>query len=63
MIGEIIMSGLGLIVYPFKEPVLGFIDFFPIFFFVFLVGSNIGEGDGTPLQYSCLENPMDGGAW
>ena len=23
----------------------------------------IGEGDGTPLQYSCLENPMDRGAW
>ena len=23
----------------------------------------IGEGDGTPLQYSCLANPMDGGAW
>ena len=23
----------------------------------------IGEGDGTPLQYSCLENPMDGEAW
>ena len=22
-----------------------------------------GESDGTPLQYSCLENPMDGGAW
>ena len=22
-----------------------------------------GEGDGTQLQYSCLENPMDGGAW
>ena len=22
-----------------------------------------GEGDGTPLQYSCLENPMEGGAW
>ena len=21
------------------------------------------EGDGTPLQYSCLENPIDGGAW
>ena len=21
------------------------------------------EGDGTPLPYSCLENPMDGGAW
>ena len=24
---------------------------------------DIGEGNGTPLQYSCLENPMDGGAW
>ena len=24
---------------------------------------NYGEGNGTPLQYSCLENPMDGGAW
>ena len=23
----------------------------------------IGEGIGTPLQYSCLENLMDGGAW
>ena len=23
----------------------------------------IGELNGTPLQYSCLENPMDGGAW
>ena len=22
-----------------------------------------GEGNGTPLRYSCLENPMDGGAW
>ena len=22
-----------------------------------------GEGNGTPLQYCCLENPMDGGAW
>ena len=23
----------------------------------------VGEGNGTPLQYSCLENPVDGGAW
>ena len=23
----------------------------------------LGEGDGTPLQYSCLGNPMDGGVW
>ena len=25
--------------------------------------SHVREGNGTPLQYSCLENPMDGGAW
>ena len=25
--------------------------------------SKVGEGNGTPLQYSCLKNPMDGGAW
>ena len=25
--------------------------------------SIFGEGSGNPLQYSCLENPMDGGAW
>ena len=24
---------------------------------------SVGEGNGTPLQYSCLENPMDGEAW
>ena len=26
-------------------------------------GRSPGEGNGTPLQYSCLENPIDGGAW
>ena len=26
-------------------------------------GRSSGEGNGNPLQYSCLENPMDGGAW
>ena len=25
--------------------------------------NELGEGNGTPLQYSCLENPLDGGAW
>ena len=24
---------------------------------------SFGEGNGSPLQYSCLENPMNGGAW
>ena len=27
------------------------------------LGIYLGEGNGTPLQYSCLENPMDRGAW
>ena len=27
------------------------------------LGRSPGEGNGSPLQYSCLENPMDGGAW
>ena len=27
------------------------------------LGGLLREGDGTPLQYSCLENPRDGGAW
>ena len=26
-------------------------------------GRSPGEGNGHPLQYSCLENPMDGGVW
>ena len=32
-------------------------------FFNMLSRLVIREGNGTPLQYSCLENPMDGGAW
>ena len=28
-----------------------------------ILEDHVGEGNGTPLQYSCLENPMDGGAW
>ena len=27
------------------------------------LGRSLGEGNGNPLQHSCLENPMDGGAW
>ena len=27
------------------------------------LGRSTGEGNGNPLKYSCLENPMDGGAW
>jgi len=32
-------------------------------FVCLLVNEWVGEGNGTPLQYSCLENPMDRGAW
>ena len=32
-------------------------------FYLDVISNLIGEGNGTPLQYSCLENPMDGGAW
>ena len=39
----------------------------PLFFLVKLLlnGAMCGnsEGNGTPLQYTCLENPMDGGVW
>ena len=33
---------------------------------LFIIGdwnAKVGEGNGAPLQYSCLETPMDGGAW
>ena len=32
-------------------------------FLIYGTLGSFGEGNGTPLQYSCLENPMDGGAW
>ena len=35
----------------------------PRYVFYVQVYMKIGEGSGTPRQYSCLENPMDGGAW
>ena len=36
-----------------------YLVFFVFLFFFFFYG----EGNGTPLQYSCLENPRDGEAW
>ena len=33
------------------------------FTFYFPALEKAGEGNGNPLQYSCLENPMDAGAW
>ena len=37
-----------------------------LYLIIFVLGlyySQLGEGNGTPLQYPCLENPIDGGAW
>ena len=34
-----------------------------MFFLKLCTNDYIGEGNGNPLQYSCLENPMDRGAW
>ena len=33
------------------------------YLYMFISVQSFGEGNGTPLQYSCLENPMDVGAW
>ena len=35
----------------------------PMIPYVFMKMTSVTYGDGTPLQCSCLENPMDGGAW
>ena len=35
----------------------------PIYNLLVKIAYNSGEGNGTPLQYSCLENPRDRGAW
>ena len=40
--------------------------FFHSYFYKYIfpsVGYSCGEGNGTLLQYSCLDNPMEGGAW
>ena len=40
-----------------KKPRVLFLDIGPP------LGRSSGEGNGNSLQYSCLENPMDGGVW
>ena len=42
-----------------KEPISNAVD--PTF--ISLLGRSPGEGNGNPIQYPCLENPMDRGAW
>ena len=50
----------------FSSAIVLQVEFIPIFRVKIVFTSTsvyFGEGNGTPLQYSCLENPMDGGAW
>ena len=47
--------------WPFLREVHWFLPLMLCRLFFFFSSSN--EGNGTPLQYSCLENPKDGGAW
>ena len=35
----------------------------PLLSFCCILSTYFGEGNGNPIQYFCLENPMDGGAW
>ena len=59
-IGNILLCILGI----FFLTIIMFLSYL-LFFLTICFGlfHIIGEGNGTPLQYSCLENPIDGGAW
>ena len=45
------------------DPGFLFFVFFAVYMLLFFNWSIVGEENGNPLQYSCLENPMDRGAW
>ena len=45
------------------KQLFGLFDYNPSLYILQYVVATIGEGNGTPLQYSCPENPMDRGAW
>ena len=46
------------------EPLIEFLEPYRKFpLAIYFKYGNVGEGDGIPLQHSCLENPMDGEAW
>ena len=48
-----------------KSPLIPLAEVLNALLIIYFVYSSVyfGEGNGNPLQYSCLENPMDGGAW
>ena len=45
---------------PYSNDVYIHVD---IYLNIYIYAYILGAGNGTPLQYSCLETPMDGGAW
>ena len=49
--------------YPSSFSLCLLLPLFPLSLTCLVLFTYSGEGNGTPLQYSCLENPMDGGAW
>ena len=51
--------------YPIVILCYNFLKLYSLFynFILSIFNKTSGEGNGTPLQYSCLENPMDRGAW
>ena len=51
------------IVHRLKSSIVIWKEWIGNFFFLIFLPYNLGEGNGTPLQYSCWENPMDAGAW
>ena len=54
-----------LCMYPIVILCYNFLKLYSLFynFILSIFNKTSGEGNGTPLQYSCLENPMDRGAW
>ena len=48
---------------PCSFPAPETISFLPWMYYLHTCLLPMGEGNGNPLQYSCLENPRDGGAW
>ena len=46
-----------------EQLTLSFLQVVTLCFIYIHVVEGTGEGNGTPLQYSCLENPIGGGAW
>ena len=63
LIGESLWTGDGLLLIMILSAVILLGQFVPTRYIWHCLEILCGEGNGTPLQYSCLENRMDRGAW